>query len=168
MAKTTQKSQTAMEKILEGLLHDIAAGYGNKFVPVPTTNTNSDSICECTKEVSQLWMGENAITRFELLENILSLCSCEELYSQMAAVIMYHFPETNERLTSKYMSEVIAKSCGKTKNRTAVTTTSGVTPIKSPSSPEKSAKLTAHQEKVEAVKETLKERAELAQKAANK
>lgn len=54
MAKTTQKSQTAMEKILEGLLHDIAAGYGNEFVPVPTVNTNSESICECAKEVSQL------------------------------------------------------------------------------------------------------------------
>ena len=156
----SKRTKDILQKILESLIYDIAAGYGTDVLPCPTGDDVSGAAAESAQEIAQLWYGAQELSKYELLAHILAFCSTGDLAPQIASVVMYHYPEAETRLTAKTMTDIINKGYGKPKAKTAPLETKAG--FKSVITPEKAEKLAKYNETVAVKKATLAERTELA------
>ena len=103
----SKRTKDILQKILESLIYDIAAGYGTDVLPCPTGDDVSGAAAESAQEIAQLWYGAQELSKYELLAHILAFCSTGDLAPQIASVVMYHYPEAETRLTAKAMTKLM-------------------------------------------------------------
>ena len=106
----SKRTKDILQKILESLIYDIAAGYGTDVLPCPTGDDVSGAAAESAQEIAQLWYGAQELSKYELLAHILAFCSTGDLAPQIASVIMYHYPEAETRLTAKAMTDFFSSN----------------------------------------------------------
>ena len=106
---------SVLSAVIYDLLYDISMGHGEEALEAPVVAPNAKGLeADLAIELAKLWDGNKSLSRYNLLANVLKICSSDiDIFSDIAAITAAAYPIKDEgvKLSSNGIMGLIKNCC---------------------------------------------------------